>query len=754
MAVSYRHIIIGVFAVQALVLILITTMATVTEMTIQATPMRLMTAADAFMINNNNIVRNRNNNPSLMTPRRPTTVLFDQSTTTDDETETEIDNNHDDNVVDIAIIGAGIGGLTAGAILNTLYNKKVGIYESHYLPGGCAHAFDRVASIGSTNNGTASSSSMKFTFDSGPTILLGCSQKPFCALRQVLDAVNQSVEWIRYDGWGMIENPQQKQQQHQEERRWKCELGPDKFQQGPLLKFGGPDAVLEFEQLRTKTKDLTVGIDIPAMAMRPGSSALIPLLKYFPTFVKLLSSGPEKLTGTFRSYLDGPDFVVTNKWLRDWLDALAFSLSGLPASRTSAAAMAFVIDDMHRDGAGLDYPKGGLGTVIDALCRGVEHHTTNKNNNSSRKRSRIHLRTHVDKIDFNSDGSKATGITLSNGKRIIAKEGVICNAPVWTLRDLIRKTDTEALDKLSGILPINNENNPQNDMDKDKDKDKSDAVESTPPSSSLPLQTWIRGEQHEEEEKGGNENGYSIRMTRPSTKEDDSDSDTKTYNDKDLLNNCDTAEMTGSFLHLHVAINATGLDLTQMEAHYTVMDRGLSGNAGIVVNGISDGPCGELNMIAVSNPCVIDPTLAPSGYMVLHAYGAGNEPYEVWEKFRNDRNSPEYKQLKEERSAVLWRALESVIPDVRDRIVLDLIGSPLTHERFLRRPRGTYGSATEDYLKDGSTPISNLVLAGDQIFPGIGVPAVAISGASAANAMVNPLRQWICLDSLKELGRI
>jgi len=43
--------------------------------------------------------------------------------------------NDDDNIVDIAIVGAGIGGLCAGAILNTLYNKKVGIYESHYLPG-------------------------------------------------------------------------------------------------------------------------------------------------------------------------------------------------------------------------------------------------------------------------------------------------------------------------------------------------------------------------------------------------------------------------------------------------------------------------------------------------------------------------------------------------------------------------------------------------------------------------------------------
>mmetsp|Transcript_17665 Transcript_17665/g.43506 ORF Transcript_17665/g.43506 Transcript_17665/m.43506 type:complete len:207 (+) Transcript_17665:1442-2062(+) len=204
--------------------------------------------------------------------------------------------------------------------------------------------------------------------------------------------------------------------------------------------------------------------------------------------------------------------------------------------------------------------------------------------------------------------------------------------------------------------------------------------------------------------------------------------------------------MTGSFLHLHVAIDAKGLDLSKMEAHYTVMDRGLGGDKSIAIDGVADGPCGELNMIALSNPCVIDKTLAPEGYMVLHAYGAGNEPYHVWEGM--ERNSPEYQELKEERSQVLWRAMESIIPDIRERVVLDMVGSPITHERFLRRPRGTYGAATEDYLKDGSTPISNFVLAGDGIFPGIGVPAVAISGASAANAFINPFQQWQCLDSL------
>ena len=198
--------------------------------------------------------------------------------------------NDDDNVVDIAIIGAGIGGLVAGAILNTLYEKKVGIYEAHYLPGGCAHAFE------------ARSGRRKevFTFDSGPTIVLNCSQKPFNALRQVLEAIQQSVEWIPYDGWGMIEYPQQPDK----EVRWKFELGANTFQETALRQFGGHDAVTEFETLRTKTKALTVGAEIPALAMRPGPTALIPLLKFFPTLLKLFQAGPDKLSGTFESFMD------------------------------------------------------------------------------------------------------------------------------------------------------------------------------------------------------------------------------------------------------------------------------------------------------------------------------------------------------------------------------------------------------------------------------------------------------------------
>eukprot|EP00971_Amphidinium_carterae_P222601 4418127-Amphidinium_carterae.1 len=36
-------------------------------------------------------------------------------------------------------------------------------------------------------------------------------------------------------------------------------------------------------------------------------------------------------------------------------------------------------------------------------------------------------------------------------------------------------------------------------------------------------------------------------------------------------------------------------------------------------------------MVALSNPCLLDPTLAPEGKLTVHLYCAGNEPFEIWE---------------------------------------------------------------------------------------------------------------------------
>ena len=329
----------------------------------------------------------------------------------------------------------------------------------------------------------------------------------------------------------------------------------------------------------------------------------------------------------------------------------------------------------------------------------------------------MHLRQHVQSIDCDNSATSITGITLrNNGTKIKARDGVICNAPVWTLRDLIQ--DPRVLQKLN-----NNNNMP---VLKDDTRSSNQRI---PPSS------WTVSDA-----------GASIRLVRESGRDNEISATAA-----GLLHKCDTAEMTGSFMHLHLALDAKGLELDNLEAHYTVMDRSLAGG-GALVNGVEDGPCGEGNMIAVSNPCKLDPTLAPEGYIVVHAYMAANEPYERWESL--DRTSTEYRQLKEQRAAPLWRAVESIFPDVRERTVLQLIGSPLTHERFLRRPRGTYGASTEDYLRDGTTAYPSLVLASDSVFPGIGVPSVAISGASAANTLMGLWEHWQTLDALEKKGKL
>lgn len=130
---------------------------------------------------------------------------------------------------DVAVVGAGIGGLCAAAVLTQCYKKRVCVLEAHGKAGGCAHAFRRRMTDGT-----------EFIFDSGPTILLGCSSRPFNPLRQVLDAVGASgaVEWIPYDGWGMVV-PESEAPNQKPPGQWKLRLGPGHFQSGPLVDFGG-----------------------------------------------------------------------------------------------------------------------------------------------------------------------------------------------------------------------------------------------------------------------------------------------------------------------------------------------------------------------------------------------------------------------------------------------------------------------------------------------------------------------------------
>ena len=92
----------------------------------------------------------------------------------------------------------------------------------------------------------------------------------------------------------------------------------------------------------------------------------------------------------------------------------------------------------------------------------------------------------------------------------------------------------------------------------------------------------------------------------------------------------------------------------------------------IVVNSWEHGVDAEQNVVLISIASVMDPNLAPKGKHTLHAYTPATEPFELWQNLT--RGSKEYEKLKEERSQVLWRAVEKVIPDIRDRLEVEMVG--------------------------------------------------------------------------------
>lgn len=101
----------------------------------------------------------------------------------------------------------------------------------------------------------------------------------------------------------------------------------------------------------------------------------------------------------------------------------------------------------------------------------------------------------------------------------------------------------------------------------------------------------------------------------------------------------------------------------------------------------------------------------------------------------------------------MWKAVERALgPNFdRSKCEVKLVGTPLTHQRFLRRNRGTYGPAIKagkSSFPGHSTPISHLLCCGDSTFPGIGVPAVAASGAIVANSLVSVSQHSQLLDAV------
>lgn len=526
-----------------------------------------------------------------------------------------VSNNCEEVSTDIVVIGSGIGGLCCAALLARA-GYSVIVCESHYHPGGAAHAFEVDG----------------YMFDAGPSFHAGLSGPPGQAtnpLKQVLDAIGERVECTTYDRW-ITYTP---------EGDFPCVCDREEYI-GMIRRIGGENAYSQWLALEEKMKPLQKGASLfPAAAIRSDIGIILTAMQFGPG---LLSTGlyANQLTGPFGDIVNQ---VVTDPWLKNFLDLECFVLSGMKAKDTIAAEMAFMFMERNGGESTIDYPMGGGGAIVDALTRGIEKYN-----------GTIFLSTHVNKVLI--ENGRATGVQVKSKTRkhlttIKAKKAVVSNASVW---------DTAKLLQASG------------------------------------------------------------------------------FDNHRILEEKSSTPTTGSFMHLHLGIDAT--DLPQdLDCHH------------LIVNHWDDIEAPQ-NVCIISIPSVFDSSLAPPGKAVVHAYTAGNEPWSVWKNVQP--GSPEYKALKKERTQVLWKALERVIPDIRQRAEVVLEGSPHTHARFLRRHQGTYGPAISarksSFPGPTSWPITSLYACGDSCMPGIGVPAAAASGMIVANTLT-PIRDHLNLIASLQL---
>jgi prolycopene isomerase len=143
---------------------------------------------------------------------------------------------------------------------------------------------------------------------------------------------------------------------------------------------------------------------------------------------------------------------------------------------------------------------------------------------------------------------------------------------------------------------------------------------------------------------------------------------------------------------------------------------------------------------AIGNYSMIDPTMSPPGTTSLMMTAAfGYECFERW-GYRSAVKTP--LQVKKEIAESFIGRLNEMFPGVRDHIVVADIITPVTLQQYTLSPSGAFNgfayTMEQSLMKRlaPTTPIANLYLAGAWTVPGGGQSAVLMSGATAAQLIL------------------
>jgi prolycopene isomerase len=176
-----------------------------------------------------------------------------------------------------------------------------------------------------------------------------------------------------------------------------------------------------------------------------------------------------------------------------------------------------------------------------------------------------------------------------------------------------------------------------------------------------------------------------------------------------------------SFLNLHLGVQAAVLP-PGTECHHILLEDWKNMEK-------------EQGTIFVSIPTLLDPSLAPRDYHIIHTFTPSY--LEEWQGL-----SPQaYAEKKEAAAQKLLERLERLFPQLSQGLDYLEVGTPRTHRRFLGRDQGTYGPIPRQKLLGllgmpfNRTAIAGLYCVGDSTFPGQGLNAVAFSGFACGHRL-------------------
>ena len=301
---------------------------------------------------------------------------------------------------DAIVIGSGIGGLVTASQLSAK-GAKVLVLEKYIIPGGSGGSFKRRG----------------YTFDVGASMIFGFGDKGYTnLLTRALKDVNE-----------------------------KCETIPDPVQ----LEYHLPNNFnisvdKNYEEFINKLsacfpkekKGIKKFYDTCASVFKCLDS--MPLLSIEdPSYLfKVFFKSPLSCLGLAR-WLPVNAGDVARKFIKDpellkFIDIECFCWSVMPALKTPMINAGMVFTDRHA--GGINYPKGGVGTIAEKLVSGIE-----------KLGGEIRYKANVKEIILKDE--KAVGVKLSNQEEIYS-DIIVSNSTRW---------DTFGLeDKKKGLIANKN----------------------------------------------------------------------------------------------------------------------------------------------------------------------------------------------------------------------------------------------------------------------------------------------------------